>query len=61
MLGFVNALGIMMFQSQIEHFTGSTILVVLVLIGISSIYGFPKLTKNIHCQLLQFPYPLLEC
>lgn len=52
MLGFVNALGIMMFQSQIEHFSGSLILIVLVLGGISIIYLFPKLTKKIPSPIV---------
>lgn len=52
MLGFVNALGIMMFQSQIEHFTGSTILIVLVIIGIAIIYLFPKVTKKVPSPII---------
>ncbi len=47
MIGFVNALGILMFQSQIQHFQGSYILIVLGLIGIAIIYGLPKLTKAV--------------
>ncbi len=47
MIGFVNALGILMFQSQIAHFQGSYILIVLGLVGIGIIYGLPKLTKAV--------------
>ncbi len=52
MIGFVNALGILMFQSQISHFQGSYILIVLGLIGIVIIYGLPKLTKAIPSPII---------
>ena len=52
MTGFVNALGIMMFKSQIDHFRGGYILIVLGIIGISIIYLFPKLTKIVPAPIV---------
>ena len=52
MTGFVNALGIMMFKSQLKHFKGGIILIVLGLIGIAIIYLLPKLTKVIPAPIV---------
>lgn len=52
MIGFVNALGIMMFTSQLPHFKGSYVLLVLGGIGISIIYLLPKLTKTIPSPII---------
>ena len=52
MIGFVNALGILMFQSQIGHFKGNAILIVLGVIGVAIIYLFPKLTKAIPSPII---------
>ena len=52
MIGFVNALGIMMLQSQIGHFKGDYILLVLGVIGVGIIYLFPKLTKAVPSPII---------
>lgn len=52
MLGFVNALGILMLQSQLGHFKGNYILILLGIMGISIIYGLPKLTKAIPSPII---------
>ena len=52
MIGFVNALGIMMFKSQLPHFKGSYTLVLLGAIGIAIIYLLPKLTKVIPSPII---------
>ena len=52
MTGFVNALGIMMFKSQLKHFKGGLILIILGLIGIAIIYLLPKLTKVIPAPIV---------
>ena len=52
MIGFVNALGILMFQSQLGHFNGQSILLVLGVIGIAIIYLLPKLTKAIPSPIV---------
>lgn len=52
MIGFVNALGIMMFQSQLPHFKGGFILLILGVIGILIIYLFPKITKVIPSPIV---------
>ncbi|HCW52923.1 MAG TPA: sodium-independent anion transporter [Clostridium sp.] len=52
MIGFVNALGIMMFKSQIKYFTGPYILLILGAIGIAIIYLFPKVTKAIPSPII---------
>lgn len=52
MIGFVNSLAILMFQSQLSHFEGSSILLVLGAIGISIVYLFPKITKSIPSPIV---------
>lgn len=52
MIGFVNALGIMMFQSQLNHFKGSFVLILLGALGIAVIYLLPKLTKAIPSPII---------
>jgi len=52
MIGFVNALGILMLQSQLDHFKGSPILLVLGAIGVAIIYLLPKLTKAIPSPIV---------
>ena len=52
MIGFVNALGILMLQSQLDHFKGSSILLVLGAIGVAIIYLLPKLTKAIPSPIV---------
>ncbi|NKF08693.1 SulP family inorganic anion transporter [Clostridium gasigenes] len=52
MIGFVNALGIMMFQSQLNHFKGSFVLILLGALGIAVIYLLPKLTKAIPSPIV---------
>lgn len=52
MTGFVNALGIMMFKSQLPHFKGGFILIVLGVIGIAIIYLFPKITRAIPAPII---------
>src|SRR5699024_8972425 len=52
MLGFVNGLGIMMFLSQLDHFKGGPILLVLGIIGIAIIFLAPKLTKKIPAPII---------
>ena len=52
MIGFVNALGILMFQSQIDHFKGSYILLILGTIGVAIVYLFPRLTKAIPSPIV---------
>lgn len=52
MTGFVNALGIMMFTAQIEHFQGSFILIVLAILGVAIIYLFPKINKSIPSPII---------
>ena len=52
MIGFVNALGIMMFQSQLDHFKGGSILLVLGALGVFIIYMFPKFTKTIPAPIV---------
>lgn len=52
MIGFVNALGILMLQSQLSHFKGSSILLVLGAIGVAIIYLLPKLTKAIPSPIV---------
>lgn len=52
MLGFVNGLGIMMFLSQLDHFKGNSILLVLGFIGIAIIFLAPKLTKRIPAPII---------
>lgn len=52
MTGFVNALGILMFISQVKYFDGPIILLVLGAIGIAIIYLFPKITKAIPSPIV---------
>jgi len=52
MTGFVNALGILMFKSQIGDFRGGIILLVLGAIGIFIIYMLPRLTKVIPSPIV---------
>lgn len=52
MTGFVNALGILMFKSQLEHFEGPYILLLLGAIGVAIIYLFPKITKVIPSPIV---------
>lgn len=52
MIGFVNSLGIMMFKSQLQHFKGSSTLLVLGAIGISIIYLFPRINKKIPAPII---------
>lgn len=52
MIGFVNALGIMMFKAQVEHFQGSLILIALAILGVAIIYLFPKLNKSIPSPIV---------
>lgn len=52
MIGFVNALGIMMFTSQLDHFKGNLILLVLGIIGVAIIFIFPKITKKIPAPII---------
>lgn len=52
MIGFVNALGIMMFTSQVPYFKGSFILIILGAIGVSIIYLLPKLTRAVPSPII---------
>ncbi|MFT5194040.1 MAG: SulP family sulfate permease [Cellvibrionaceae bacterium] len=53
MIGFVNALAILIFQAQFEHFYGeSWIIYPIVLIGLAVIYGFPYINKTIPSPLI---------
>ncbi len=52
MVGFVNALGILMFTSQLPHFRGSYILLILGAIGIAIVYLMPKLTKAVPSPII---------
>ncbi|WP_223156038.1 SulP family inorganic anion transporter [Desemzia incerta] len=52
MLGFVNGLGIMMFLSQVNHFKGNPILLVLGALGIAIIFLMPKVTKKIPAPII---------
>ena len=52
MIGFVNALGILMFKSQLKHFEGPVVLLVLGAIGVTIIYLFPKITKVIPSPIV---------
>lgn len=52
MIGFVNALGILMLQSQIEHFKGNSILLVLGIIAIGIIIFLPKVTTKIPSPIV---------
>lgn len=52
MIGFVNALGLMMFTSQLDHFKGNIILPILGIVGIAIIFIFPKITKKIPAPIV---------
>lgn len=52
MIGFVNALGIMMFMAQLNHFKGSSILLVLAALGIAIIYLLPRLNSKIPAPII---------
>ena len=53
MIGFVNALAIMIFKSQLTYFKGAGIMMyILVAVGIAIIYLFPKITKAIPAPLV---------
>ncbi len=53
MIGFVNALGIMIFRAQLSYFKGTNIMMyVLVATGIAIIYLFPKINKTIPAPLI---------
>ncbi|MCI3028185.1 SulP family inorganic anion transporter [Desemzia sp. C1] len=52
MLGFVNGLGIMMFLSQVNHFKGNPLLLVLGALGIAIIFLMPKVTKKIPAPII---------
>jgi len=52
MIGFVNALGIMMFKSQLPYFKRSFILIILGAIGVSIIYLLPKLTRAVPSPII---------
>ena len=52
MLGFVNGLGLMMFLSQLDHFKGSFILILLGAVGVTIIFLAPKLTKKIPAPII---------
>ncbi|MGC6173974.1 SulP family inorganic anion transporter [Lacrimispora sp. 38-1] len=53
MTGFVNALGILIFKAQLEHFEGANItMYVLVVVGMATIYFFPKVNKAIPAPLV---------
>lgn len=52
MIGFVNALGIMMFKSQLPYFKGSFILIILGVIGITIIYLLPRLTRVVPSPII---------
>lgn len=53
MLGFVNALAIMIFMAQLENFVGAHPLIYLVvLVGLAVIYLLPRLTKAVPAPLV---------
>ena len=52
MIGFVNALGIMMFKSQLPYFKGSFVLIILGAIGVTIIYLLPKLTRAVPSPII---------
>ncbi len=52
MIGFVNALGIMMFTSQLPHLKGTPILLALAALGVSIIYLLPRLNKKIPAPII---------
>ena len=53
MIGFVNALAILIFQAQLEHFHGESWLIyVVVAVGLAIIYLFPHISKAIPSPLI---------
>jgi sulfate permease, SulP family len=52
MIGFVNALGIMMFTAQLGHFKGAPILIGLALLGVAVIYLLPKINDKIPAPIV---------
>jgi SulP family sulfate permease len=53
MVGFVNALAILIFAAQLPHLTGVTWVVYpLVLLGLAIIYGLPRLTTAVPAPLV---------
>lgn len=52
MLGFVNGLGIMMFLSQVDHFKGNLMLLLLGALGIAIIFLMPKVTKKVPAPII---------
>ena len=52
MIGFVNALGIMMFTSQLPHLKGGPILLLLAGLGVAIIYILPKINKKIPAPII---------
>jgi SulP family sulfate permease len=53
MVGFVNALAILIFLAQLEHFSGAgPAMVALVLAGLAIIYLFPRLTRAVPSPLV---------
>ncbi|WP_059105654.1 SulP family inorganic anion transporter [Shouchella shacheensis] len=53
MVGFVNALAILIFTAQLQHFVGETwIMYALVGLTLAIIYGFPRVTKAIPSTLV---------
>lgn len=52
MIGFVNALGIMMLTSQLDHFKGSPVLIVLGILGVGIIYLLPRLNDKIPAPII---------
>ncbi|MCW2714235.1 MAG: sulfate transporter [Frankiales bacterium] len=53
MVGFVNALAILIFSAQLPHLTGVTWIVYpLVVLGLGIIYGLPRLTTSVPAPLI---------
>lgn len=53
MVGFVNALAIMIFTAQLQHFVGETwVMYVLVGVTLAIIYLFPRITKAVPSTLV---------
>ncbi len=53
MVGFVNALAILIFLAQLEHFVGKGVAVyVMVALGIAIMVGLPKVTKAVPAPLV---------
>lgn len=52
MIGFVNSLGILMFTSQLQHLKGTSLLLILVLLGISIIYLLSRINNKIPAPII---------